>query len=55
MDALFEILRRDAIDSGRSLRWLGRMLRLLNLAPCHQCKDNPLKSCTQCYEDGLRL
>jgi hypothetical protein len=53
MDALFEILRRDAIDSGRFLRWIGRMLRVPTLTPCRQCNDNPLKSCAQCYEDGL--
>jgi hypothetical protein len=53
MDILFELMRRDAIDSARFVRWLGRLLGVLRVAACPRCNDNPLRSCATCYQNPL--
>ena len=53
MDFLFDLMRRDAIDSARFLRWLRRLLGVLRLRACPRCNDNPLRSCASCYDAPL--
>jgi len=53
MDFLFELMRRDAIDSARFLRWLGRLLGLPRVSPRACCGDNPLRSCAACYDQPM--
>jgi hypothetical protein len=53
MDTLFELMRRDAIDSARFLRWLGRLLGVLRIRACPRCHDNPLRACAACYENPM--
>lgn len=52
MDRFFDLLWRDAIDTARMIRWLGRWI-LGGSAQCGRCHDNPVRSCNRCYEDCM--
>lgn len=53
MDQIFELMRRDAIDSGRFLLWLYGKIFRQDRRPCPACDGNPLKACRRCYDEGL--
>jgi len=52
MDRIFDLMWRDAIDTARMIRWLGRWV-LGAAAHCGTCRDNPVRSCASCYEEGM--